>query len=396
MADLPVLAEPEALPRPSSALVLALRGLVLLFAAFISLGFAAQLAHLPFGLWFTQLFLFLGLTACLVRRSGRDPLAYPGLTWIGAGPVVVGFLLGVANFLTVIAPLQYVTFLIVPEALKDTADRLLFERQSPVQLAIVLGAVTLAAPLCEEYFFRGVFQQGLRLEGARPLASVLITAAVFSIFHMQTVKLLPLFELGVLFGVLRLRTGSLWPAIAAHSGNNSITALLFLSGMAEDPQAAEAMPEPRAIALAAGVGGFVILALMWGWRRFPRLMPFRAAAAEPVALPPVSAKRVYGRWVAGMLASIALLLAVDWREVRLNYFDFVHGLPELPEGAPLAERERRKELEALRVRAERGEAPLEEYFEARKQLSPRRRPELPKVPPVEPVPPAEVTPAHGG
>lgn len=365
---------------PSPPLELALRAIVILFTAFLVLGGLTQVSHVAFGLWFTQLFLFLGLSACLLRRSGRDPVRFPGLVWRGTGPVAVGFLLGVTNFLAVIAPLQFLTYLLVPEALQQSTDQLLFERQSPLQLAAVVGAVALAAPFCEEYFFRGVLQPSLRRAGLGAVRSVIITAAVFSAFHLQPVKLLPLFELGLLFGLLRLRTRSLWPAIAAHAGNNTVTTLAFLSSPEQPAGAGAAELEQGAVALVAGLGGLLFLALLWTIRRYPRLLPPRAPEPDTAALPPVPASRLYGPWAAAMVVSLALLLALDWREVRLNLHDFGHPLPAPSPDAPPDEAKLRTGLEALRARAERGEAPLDEYFEARDRLA-SGRPRLPAAAP---------------
>jgi membrane protease YdiL (CAAX protease family) len=391
--DADALADAEG-PPPTPPLGLAVGALVLLFLGFLVLGFSSQVAHLAFGLWFTQLFVFLALAAILVRRSGRSPVRFPGLLWIGARPVAMGFVLGVANFLAVIAPVQYLTYLVVPGAMDSSTDALLFEQQTPVQLALVVGAVSLAAPFCEEYFFRGVVQPGFRRAGLGSVGAVGLTAALFSLFHLQPVKLVPLLELGLLFGLLRLRTRSLWPAIAAHSGNNSVTALLFLTSGAEaSDAAASGLPEPTAVAAVAGLGGLLLLGLLLWVRSSPRVMPPHEPFEEPPALPHLPAARLYGPWVAGMAAAVALLFAVDGREVRLNVHDFTHPLPGLPKGAPPVEGQLREGLRALRARAERGEAPLEEYYEARRRL--RGGPQSPGAPPPAGGTPVELPPGAG-
>ncbi|MEM1178979.1 MAG: CPBP family intramembrane glutamic endopeptidase, partial [Acidobacteriota bacterium] len=79
--------------------------------------------------------------------------------------------------------------------------------------------------LCKEVAFRGVLLQALRRRLA-PYAVVLISAAVFAVFHFEWVRLLPTFFLGVLLALLTYATGSLWPAIVWHLLNNASAILL--------------------------------------------------------------------------------------------------------------------------------------------------------------------------
>ncbi len=71
-------------------------------------------------------------------------------------------------------------------------------------------------PLMEETFFRGVLQG--RLEAFMSAKEALIVqAALFSVLHMAYLNFVSHFVLGLIFGLLRTRTGSLWPGILVHA-----------------------------------------------------------------------------------------------------------------------------------------------------------------------------------
>ncbi|MFW6224093.1 MAG: CPBP family intramembrane glutamic endopeptidase [Bacteroidota bacterium] len=82
----------------------------------------------------------------------------------------------------------------------------------------------------EELLFRGVLQQLLHRMIGKPHLPVIITALLFSAFHMQFYGFLPRFMLGVVLGYAFYITGSLWVPILIHFVNNGfsvIAAYLF-------------------------------------------------------------------------------------------------------------------------------------------------------------------------
>ena len=93
-------------------------------------------------------------------------------------------------------------------------------------LLLVLGILTVcvAAPIVEEFFFRGFFYRALR-NRAGIAGAAIITGVTFGAMHAASSPvehLVPLAVLGALFCLLYQVTGSLLPCIAAHSINNSI------------------------------------------------------------------------------------------------------------------------------------------------------------------------------
>ncbi|MDX1932728.1 MAG: type II CAAX endopeptidase family protein [Capsulimonadales bacterium] len=108
----------------------------------------------------------------------------------------------------------------------NPAMSLIASRNDPVDRILLFFLIAIAAPLCEELFFRGVFLTGLRKRyGA--VFSVIVSAVVFAIGH-PVQDWLPILGLGITFGTLRELRQSLVPSITAHFLQNSAT-YLYLS-----------------------------------------------------------------------------------------------------------------------------------------------------------------------
>ncbi len=225
---------------------------------FLTLGFITQILNAAFGIWFTEIFIFLAVPWVVLRAARYEPLGYTGAQFPGLAPAALGFGLGVANFFALVVPIQYAAQSVAPQWLRDMFDgSRIFEGQSPLELTLMLAGVSVAAPVCEEFFFRGVFQKGLLASSLSRPAAVVVTAVVFSAFHMDPVGFLARVELGVLFGALRLYTGSLWPSILAHSANNVVSSFLFLSSRQMGPESADERPPLKIVLMliARGHGG---------------------------------------------------------------------------------------------------------------------------------------------
>ena len=86
---------------------------------------------------------------------------------------------------------------------------------------LTFQALAFITPMTEEIFFRGFIFGGL-LPRLGPWRALVISALVFSAFHLSIGVLVPIFITGFLFSWLYWRTGSLWAAIGAHAGQNSL------------------------------------------------------------------------------------------------------------------------------------------------------------------------------
>ncbi|MEA2318421.1 MAG: protease family protein [Solirubrobacteraceae bacterium] len=95
---------------------------------------------------------------------------------------------------------------------------------STAALIAVAFLVSVAAPVAEEFFFRGFFFNAVRnWRGVWPAA--IITGLVFGSIHGSSSDpafLLPLAFFGFALCMLYARTGSLYPCIALHCANNAV------------------------------------------------------------------------------------------------------------------------------------------------------------------------------
>lgn len=87
-----------------------------------------------------------------------------------------------------------------------------------------LLTVGIAAPLLEEFAFRGMILRGL-LTKYSPVAAIIWSAIFFGAVHLNPWQALPAFLFGLLFGWIYYRTGNLWTTILFHSLNNTMSIL---------------------------------------------------------------------------------------------------------------------------------------------------------------------------
>lgn len=86
-----------------------------------------------------------------------------------------------------------------------------------VPLLVSVGVVT---PVYEELLFRGIIFSRMR-RVLRPTTALILQAAVFGAVHVDPVKVVYAFALGILFALVYLWTASLWVPIAAHVAVNA-------------------------------------------------------------------------------------------------------------------------------------------------------------------------------
>jgi hypothetical protein len=196
---------------------------------------------------------------------------------------------------------------------------------------LVIGG---SAGLCEEFAFRGTIMRGFERFG--PVRSILLTALLFSLMHLDFQKILGTFILGVLIGFIVYRSNSLYGGMLAHFTNNAAAVVItFVSGKISEfadksgvkvvnNQAAEnifstfqSLPKAQLIAviivwgfmLAAFAGGFI--ALMFSFLKNTR------GLSEDVSRNEIDAAYVSGtaahkslRGLAGLIPGIALIILI--------------------------------------------------------------------------------------
>ncbi|MCC5927440.1 MAG: CPBP family intramembrane metalloprotease [Bacteroidetes bacterium] len=173
--------------------------------------------------------LFLGLCTWLitrlsVRRSGRkaflrleapqEPaknLAFAFLIVLVAQPLIM--LLAWIN-------LQYPfseSYLNFEQSQMDMIENYL---RSDHVFLFTLFHVAVVPAICEEILFRGYVLRNFE-KSMIPIVAIVLSGLLFGLYHIRLSQLLPLAVLGMLLAWMTLKTGSIWPAIAAHFANNA-------------------------------------------------------------------------------------------------------------------------------------------------------------------------------
>jgi membrane protease YdiL (CAAX protease family) len=97
---------------------------------------------------------------------------------------------------------------------------------TPMERVWLFLAMVVGAPVAEELFFRGFFQN-LLARWWRPSSAILATAVVFTFFHFVPLRFSLVFEMALVMGVLYHRSGSLWLNIVFHAVTNAIAQGFF-------------------------------------------------------------------------------------------------------------------------------------------------------------------------
>ena len=86
-------------------------------------------------------------------------------------------------------------------------------------------SVAVMAPVVEEFLFRGAIEGHLLRQGKKPWTAIFISALVFGLIHINPAQVPFAFAIGLVFGWLYYRTGSMMPGILGHFINNSIACI---------------------------------------------------------------------------------------------------------------------------------------------------------------------------
>lgn len=93
------------------------------------------------------------------------------------------------------------------------------ERTGIVVVASFLAIAV--APVFEEIFFRGFMLQGI-MRHVSPLKAAAVTSILFALAHIDPFTYIPIFCIGMILGLVFLKTRSLPIAIASHGLYNSV------------------------------------------------------------------------------------------------------------------------------------------------------------------------------
>lgn len=125
----------------------------------------------------------------------------------------------------------------------------------------ILVASALVPGTCEEILHRGILLPSLAARIGRPLALLAVTA-LFAVMHIEPARMVSATLIGLVAGILTLRTGSVWPAIVLHVINNACALAMGTNHLEPVARTIAAHPD---IALACAVGGTLLGIAIAGW-----------------------------------------------------------------------------------------------------------------------------------
>ncbi|MCJ7675274.1 MAG: CPBP family intramembrane metalloprotease [Sedimentisphaerales bacterium] len=106
-------------------------------------------------------------------------------------------------------------------------DFMLAAYRTAYSLPLLWLALMVMAPLAEEIFFRGFLFKGIESSKLGPAGAIIITALAWSVMHLQydIYGIAGLFAGGLLLGLARLRSNSIYPPIVMHALQNLIATI---------------------------------------------------------------------------------------------------------------------------------------------------------------------------
>lgn len=238
--------------------------------AMLTVGVELQELHMQGGLIASELICILlpGLYVYLSRRKspgwdfpslGKPDLPLRWFAWIGLTAAALGIAANVVSgiFIELIPALQEMA-----RAYEETVEVLL-QPEKPLDAALGIVAVAIAAPVCEEFLFRGAILTSQRTSEQRLGVILLTNGVLFSALHLNPLSFVALIAVGAFFAHLTVLTRSLWPAIFAHAVLNTVNGVLVPRLIADT--GAEAV-EPTLLELTAGAAVFVpVVVISWKW-----------------------------------------------------------------------------------------------------------------------------------
>ncbi len=99
---------------------------------------------------------------------------------------------------------------------------------SPLVWVLVVGLAVVAAPVCEEMFFRGVVFRSLRMRRWTFVPALLFTSILFAAIHLKLAGFFLLLTVAVVLAVLSELFSSLLPAVLFHALYNAFVLMISL------------------------------------------------------------------------------------------------------------------------------------------------------------------------
>lgn len=194
------------------------------FAVMWAIQFAAaanvpQLAAMQRQILFNELVIMVGASMLMIKLYKLDIVSTLSLRPVK--PVVwvaILFAIPTSNAAAVAVFRVFNVFIPVSQELIRSSSENLIPPGIP-QWQLFLYLAVLPA-FCEEIAFRGVLLSGLR-NRFRPATLAVAVGLIFGLFHMTLFRIAPTAALGIILTAIALMTGSIFPGMLLHMGNNA-------------------------------------------------------------------------------------------------------------------------------------------------------------------------------
>lgn len=195
-------------------------GVILILVFF---GYRVQSRDMYSGLLITEFVLILLPVLLFSVISGIRP--GEALRLNAFRPVNVPIVIGIMLFALPLATLSnLLNLLLVNSVFGRIMVVPLPSAKNGTQLLVNILVIAGSAGICEEVLFRGYIQRAFERFGAA--RSILLTAFLFSLFHLDFQKIFGTFMLGALIGYIVYRTSSLYCGMLAHFTNNAVAVVI--------------------------------------------------------------------------------------------------------------------------------------------------------------------------
>ncbi len=156
----------------------------------------------------------------------KDYLGFKGVT---KRTVILSLVIVIAYIFVA----DFVTHLIGNEITTDWMEHVYV---SSIWPPLLWSALIIFAPVFEEMLFRGFLFKGYLQSKLGPIGTIIITSAAWTGLHVQygIFGLASIFVIGLIFGTIRYKTGSLWIVIVMHAFYNLIATIqiaLYVNGL---------------------------------------------------------------------------------------------------------------------------------------------------------------------
>jgi membrane protease YdiL (CAAX protease family) len=152
------------------------------------------------------------IIACIKLRKGIKVSNYLGLVPLRLKTLLM-LLLVPLGLMLILVLLSY--FVIQPE----NAGFMVDAYANSVWPALFWIALVIFAPVFEEALFRGFAITGLRQSRLGTTGAVILTSLIWAVLHLQYdwFGMATIMVIGIVLGIVRIKTGSLWGTILIHA-----------------------------------------------------------------------------------------------------------------------------------------------------------------------------------